>query len=284
MSLLAYTQSVCHFWLDPKVTKRSRLTLTGYFETYARCRIPTRFAQTGMLRALATVSSLDARPLRPSEGKRSFPLILTVISLFIIHYSLLIINYHEKVRMEYYYQSDHRRSYRHRGSTWHPILYSLIFNFNYQFSIIMGKAYCFYQNYREVRLLVIHCSATRYDRDFPVEALRSSHKARGFADIGYHFYITRDGELHRCRPVNQIGAHAAGWNDKSIGICYEGGLDEQGRPADTRTYAQRCTLTDLLRQLRRDYPEARILGHYQLSPYIRKACPCFDAREEYLVL
>ncbi|MCB7025401.1 N-acetylmuramoyl-L-alanine amidase, partial [Parabacteroides distasonis] len=69
--------------------------------------------------------------------------------------------------------------------------------------------------------------------------------------------------------------------DKSIGICYEGGLDEQGRPADTRTYAQRCTLMDLLRQLRRDYPEARILGHYQLSPYIRKACPCFDAREEY---
>ena len=52
---------------------------------------------------------------------------------------------------------------------------------------------CFYQNYREVRLLIIHCSATRYDRDFPVEALRASHKARGFADIGYHFYITRDG-------------------------------------------------------------------------------------------
>ncbi|MCB6378906.1 N-acetylmuramoyl-L-alanine amidase, partial [Parabacteroides distasonis] len=50
---------------------------------------------------------------------------------------------------------------------------------------MMSKAYCFYQNYREVRLLVIHCSATRYDRDFPVEALRSSHKARGFADIGY---------------------------------------------------------------------------------------------------
>ena len=120
--------------------------------------------------------------------------------------------------MEYHYQSDHRRSYRHR---YRINLYSLIFNFNYQFSIIMGKAYCFYQNYREVSLLVIHCSTTRYDRDFPVEALRSSHKARGFADIGYHFYITRDGELHRCRPVNQIRAHAAGWNDKSIGICYE---------------------------------------------------------------
>ena len=54
--------------------------------------------------------------------------------------------------MEYHYQSDHRRSYRYRGSTWHPILYSLIFNFNHQSSIIMGKAYCFYQNYREVSL------------------------------------------------------------------------------------------------------------------------------------
>ena len=170
-------------------------------------------------------------------------------------------------------QSHHRRGHRYRGRVRAKRLYVM--------NNGMNKRYCFYQNYREVRLLVIHCSATRYDRDFPVEALRRSHVARGFADIGYHFYITRDGTLHRCRPVNQIGAHAAGWNDQSIGICYEGGLDENGQPADTRTYAQRCTLLDLLRQLRRDYPQARILGHYQLSPYIHKACPCFDAREEY---
>ena len=140
----------------------------------------------------------------------------------------------------------------------------------------------FYQNYREVRLLVVHCSATRCDVDFPVEALRRCHLERGFAEIGYHFYITRDGEVHRCRPVHHIGAHAAGWNDHSIGICYEGGLDEQGRPADTRTYAQKCAFLDLLRQLKTDYPHARILGHRQLSPYIRKDCPCFDAAEEYL--
>ena len=73
---------MCHFWLDPKVTKRSRLTLTGYFETYARYRIPTRYAQTGMLLTFATVSSLDARPLRPSEGKRCFPLISAMIFLY----------------------------------------------------------------------------------------------------------------------------------------------------------------------------------------------------------
>ena len=138
---------------------------------------------------------------------------------------------------------------------------------------------------RTITLIIIHCSATPEGKSLSAEACRQDHILhRGFRDIGYHFYITRDGELHRCRPVNQIGAHAAGWNDKSIGICYEGGLDEQGRPADTRTYAQRCTLMDLLRQLRRDYPSARILGHYQLSTNIRKACPCFDAEKEYAEL
>ena len=143
---------------------------------------------------------------------------------------------------------------------------------------------CYYQNYREVNLLVVHCTATRCNKDFPVSTLRASHKARGFADIGYHFYITRDGETHPCRPVHQIGAHATGWNDKSIGICYEGGLDENGRIADTRTYAQKCALLDSLRQLKTDYPKAKILGHYQLSENIRKACPCFDAKREYAQL
>ncbi len=143
---------------------------------------------------------------------------------------------------------------------------------------------CYYQNYREVNLLVVHCTATRCNKDFPMSTLRASHKARGFADIGYHFYITRDGETHPCRPVHQIGAHATGWNDKSIGICYEGGLDENGCIADTRTYAQKCALLDLLRQLKTDYPKAKILGHYQLSENIRKACPCFDAKREYAQL
>lgn len=139
----------------------------------------------------------------------------------------------------------------------------------------------YYQNYREITLLVVHCSSTRVDRDLPVEALRRSHIARGFVGIGYHFYITRDGEIHSCRSVHQVGAHATGWNDHSLGICYEGGLDENGQPTDTRTLAQKCALLDLLRQLRKDYPRARITGHYQLSPYIHKTCPNFDAKKEY---
>ena len=80
------------------------------------------------------------------------------------------------------------------------------------------------------------------------------------------------------------GAHVRGFNRHSIGICYEGGLDENGYPADTRTQAQRFTLLDLLTILRHQYPKAQILGHYQLSASIHKACPCFDCRKEYAEL
>ena len=63
-----------------------------------------------------------------------------------------------------------------------------------------------------------------------------------------------------------------------IGICYEGGLDEKGKPADTRTPAQKASLEDLLYSLVLDYPDAEILGHRDL-PWVRKSCPCFDVKE-----
>ena len=138
---------------------------------------------------------------------------------------------------------------------------------------------------RTITLIIIHCSATPEGKSLSAEACRQDHILyRGFRDIGYHFYITRDGVLHHCRPVSEIGAHVRGFNRHSIGICYEGGLDENGRPADTRTTAQRFALLDLLTILKHQYPEAQIAGHYQLSATIHKACPCYDPRKEYLGL
>lgn len=138
---------------------------------------------------------------------------------------------------------------------------------------------CQFQNHRLINLVVVHCSATRCDQRYTVEECRRDHLARGFANIGYHYYITRDGEVHTGRPLYQEGAHAQGFNKYSIGICYEGGLDLQGRPADTRTEAQRATLNALLRRLREDYPRALIVGHRDLNPH--KACPCFDIGKEF---
>ena len=122
-----------------------------------------------------------------------------------------------------------------------------------------------------VRFIVIHCSATRCDRDYTVEQLMRDHKARGFRTIGYHFYIRRDGTVTRHRGLLEVGAHCRPYNRCSIGICYEGGLNEQGRPADTRTAEQKMQLMELLLKLRKLFPQAKIVGHREL-PGVRKEC------------
>lgn len=132
-----------------------------------------------------------------------------------------------------------------------------------------------------VRFLVIHCSATRCNRDYTVEQQMRDHKARGFRTIGYHFYIRRDGTMTQHRKLLEVGAHARPYNRCSIGICYEGGLDEQGNPADTRTPMQRGRLLELLFTLHKLFPKARVVGHRDLPGTTPKACPCFDAFAEY---
>ena len=88
-----------------------------------------------------------------------------------------------------------------------------------------------------------------------------------------------NGEIHRGRPLEKIGAHCLNHNRHSIGICYEGGLDAASFPADTRTLEQKASLLALLRELKRIFPRALIVGHHDLNP--TKACPCFDAEKEY---
>lgn len=134
------------------------------------------------------------------------------------------------------------------------------------------------KNPREIKLIVIHCSATRSNQDFPISALEACHRARGFDGPGYHYYITRDGVIYPCRPESKVGAHALHYNAHSIGICYEGGLDEHGHPADTRTQDQRISMLSLIRSLLRSYPTAKVVGHRDL-PGVHKDCPCFDVSQ-----
>ena len=133
---------------------------------------------------------------------------------------------------------------------------------------------------RRIDLIVIHCSATKLSQHFTPKDLKACHVARGYKTTGYHYYITQDGQLHQTRPEEMVGAHARRYNAHSIGVCYEGGLDEQGRHVDTRTTAQKVTMKKLLRSLKYDYPDAVILGHRDL-PWVNKDCPCFDAKAEY---
>ena len=133
---------------------------------------------------------------------------------------------------------------------------------------------------RIITLIVIHCSAVRPDQTSSAAQIDTWHRQRGFhLGIGYHYVIRRDGEIEAGRPEYLVGAHCKDHNAHSIGVCYEGGLNARGQPADTRTEAQKKTLLSLLRALKVDYPDALIVGHHDLNPL--KACPCFDAAKEY---
>lgn len=129
----------------------------------------------------------------------------------------------------------------------------------------------------DIKYLVLHCSASRCNQDYSVELLRRDHKARGFYDIGYHFYIRKDGKKTQHRMLLEVGAHCIPYNRCSIGICYEGGVDEDGKPANTLTKEQEERITDLLINLHKLFPKAKIVGHRDLPGASPKECPCFDA-------
>jgi len=145
---------------------------------------------------------------------------------------------------------------------------------------------------RDIKYLVVHCSATKEGKDLDVEDIDRMHKRRGWSGVGYNYVIKLDGEIQKGRDLEKIPAHVKGFNRNSIGICYIGGLDENGKPSDTRTDKQKEALLFKLLTLKRLFPYAKIVGHRDLSPdrdgdgvverhEWLKACPCFDAAEEY---
>ena len=133
---------------------------------------------------------------------------------------------------------------------------------------------------RKIDKIIIHCSATPKHKDFSAEKIRDWHvKGNGWDDIGYHYVVRLDGSLEYGRPVQVPGAHCRGENKSSIGICYIGGMDEKMKEwEDTRTEAQKDTVLQLLKVLKKLHPEAKVYGHRDFSS---KACPSYDAKTEH---
>lgn len=154
-------------------------------------------------------------------------------------------------------------------------------------------------NPSKIDAIVIHCSATREGQDVRASDIDKWHKERGFAMIGYNYVIDLDGKVEVGRPLTRDGAHCntAGlsgqaYNKHSIGICYVGGLDRNGKAKDTRTFAQKKAMVALVYELMDKYPIVEVIGHRDASPdkdgngvitpneWI-KQCPCFDVRSEF---
>lgn len=126
---------------------------------------------------------------------------------------------------------------------------------------------------RQIKEIIIHCSATPEGRNWTIKDIERDHKAKGYKKVGYHYVICLDGTIEKGRAESEVGAHCKGHNAKSIGICYVGGLDKNRRPKDTRTEAQRASMKRLIKELQERYPDAGIHGH---NEFANKACPCFD--------
>ena len=128
---------------------------------------------------------------------------------------------------------------------------------------------------REIKRLVLHMAYTRPSMDIGVKEITEWHNARGFNGCGYHWVIRRSGELEKGRDESVSGAHVAGHNSDSVGICLVGGRKENEDKADCNfTLNQWNTLRSLLYDLLSKYPNAEICGHRDLA---NRECPGFDA-------
>ena len=141
---------------------------------------------------------------------------------------------------------------------------------------------------RTIKEIIIHCTATPEGQDVTVEQIRRDHiKNHHWSDIGYHYVIYRNGHVEKGRDVDIAGAHCEGHNTYSIGVAYVGGLERDPRKTynqleakDTRTLSQKAALLSLLVDVRKLYPNAKIISHRDLDKH-GKQCPSFDATREY---
>ncbi len=148
---------------------------------------------------------------------------------------------------------------------------------------------------KKIDTIIIHCSATEEGKDFRAADIERWHLEQGYEMIGYNFVIDLDGTVEVGRPLTMTGAHCKGYNNHSIGICYVGGVDANGKPKDTRTLEQKEAMVQLVADLMEKYPGIMyILGHRDTSPDLNgdgkitpnewiKACPCFEVKAEFPV-
>ena len=132
---------------------------------------------------------------------------------------------------------------------------------------------------REIKFLAVHCTAT--PQTATVSSIQSYWRnVLKWKMPGYHFIIKPDGEVVQLLEIEKVSNGVKGFNSVSINISYIGGVDAQNKPIDNRTEAQKKALLDLLKKLKKQFPKAIIQGHRDF-PNVKKACPSFDAKEEY---
>ena len=114
----------------------------------------------------------------------------------------------------------------------------------------------------KTEMIVLHHAAAK---SCTVQQVHKWHINKGWSGIGYHYFISRDGEIFRGRPEDTVGAHATGHNSRSIGVCFEGDYTTQSMPE-----AQLEAGKELIAYLKNKYKITKIKGHRDL---MATSCP-----------
>ena len=122
-------------------------------------------------------------------------------------------------------------------------------------------------NFKNIELLVVHCSDTANNQNLSAIDIHKMHLDFGWDGIGYHKIIKRSGKIENGRPEYWVGAHVKGKNNISLGVCLIG--------KDNFTKSQLMSLERILKKLKKTYPNAKIVGHKDTSD-TKKTCPNFD--------
>ena len=135
---------------------------------------------------------------------------------------------------------------------------------------------------KTTKFIVIHCSQTRPSQNIGAKDIDRWHRERGWLKIGYHKVIKRDSSVAQGREDDAIGAHVKEHNHHAYGLAIVGGAKEENwkEPEDNFTGETWESLKKVLEELVLKYPEAKIVGHYDLDK--KKTCPNFNV-QEYLL-
>ena len=119
-----------------------------------------------------------------------------------------------------------------------------------------------------VKRIIVHCSASDAPEADNIATIRKWHQLRGWDDVGYHFFIRKDGAIEKGRDVKYVGAHAKGHNHDSIGICLSGDKDF--------TLDQYIALGALLQVIEIEYGHMTVHPHNEFNE--NKTCPNFYSK------
>ena len=124
---------------------------------------------------------------------------------------------------------------------------------------------------REVSKVFLHCSASDNPKHDNAATMNAWHKERGFNEIGYHFFIRKDGTIERGRDIEKVPAAQQGHNTGSIAICLH------GLKKELFTSAQFSALKSLCQEINFEYHgEVTFHGHKEVAA---KDCPVFDYKK-----